>query len=85
MFWGNINLLVSLSEIAAQTNNLFVMYSFMWQVAEEMGDKIQILKIDTDENPDLSNQLRVILILKICNMESVLYPMATLATEHGHS
>ena len=30
------------------------------QVSEELGDKIQILKIDTDENPDLSNSLRVI-------------------------
>lgn len=29
------------------------------KVSEELGDKIQILKIDTDENPDLSNSLRI--------------------------
>ena len=29
------------------------------QVAEELGDSIRILKIDTDENPDLSSQLQV--------------------------
>lgn len=29
------------------------------QVAEQLGDQIKILKVDTDENPDLSNQLRV--------------------------
>ena len=34
-------------------------YKVCAQVSEELGDKIQILKIDTDENPDLSNQLRV--------------------------
>ena len=32
-----------------------------------MGDKIQILKIDTDENPDLSNQLRVLLVALLCS------------------
>lgn len=31
-----------------------------WQVAEHFGEGVQILKIDTDENPDLSSQLRVI-------------------------
>ena len=29
------------------------------QVAEELGDSIRILKIDTDENQDLSSQLQV--------------------------
>lgn len=29
------------------------------KVAEHFGDGIQILKIDTDENPDLSSQLRI--------------------------
>ena len=29
------------------------------QVAEQLGDKVKILKVDTDENPELSNQLRV--------------------------
>ena len=29
------------------------------QVYEELGDKIRVLKIDTDENPELSSQLQV--------------------------
>lgn len=29
------------------------------QVATELGDKIKVLKIDTDENPELSSQLQV--------------------------
>lgn len=29
------------------------------QVAEELGDKVRIVKIDTDENPELSSQLQV--------------------------
>jgi hypothetical protein len=29
------------------------------QVAEELGDEVKVLKIDVDENPVLSSQLRV--------------------------
>ena len=29
------------------------------QVAEELGDAVRILKVDTDENPELSSQLQV--------------------------
>lgn len=29
------------------------------QVAETLGDKVKVLKIDVDENPVLSSQLRV--------------------------
>ena len=29
------------------------------QVYDELGDDIRIIKIDTDENPDLSSQLQV--------------------------
>ncbi len=29
------------------------------QVYDELGDDIRVLKIDTDENPDLSSQLQV--------------------------
>lgn len=29
------------------------------QVAEKMGDAVRILKIDTDQNPDISTQLQV--------------------------
>ena len=29
------------------------------QVAKELGDKVRIIKVDTDKNPDLSSQLRV--------------------------
>lgn len=29
------------------------------QVATELGDKIKVLKIDTDENPELSTQLQI--------------------------
>lgn len=29
------------------------------QVADQLGDKVKILKIDVDENPELSSQLRV--------------------------
>lgn len=33
------------------------------QVAEELGpDKVQILKIDTDQNPEISSQLQVQLV-----------------------
>lgn len=31
----------------------------MTQVAEDLGDAVRILKIDTDENPELSSQLQV--------------------------
>ena len=33
--------------------------SFPLQVYDELGDKIRVLKIDTDENPELSSQLQV--------------------------
>ena len=29
------------------------------QVAETLGDKVKVLKIDVDENPELSSQLKV--------------------------
>ncbi|KAL6784130.1 TRXZ1 [Auxenochlorella protothecoides x Auxenochlorella symbiontica] len=29
------------------------------KVAERLGDSVRILKIDTDENPDISNQLQI--------------------------
>lgn len=29
------------------------------QVAAELGDKVKVLKIDTDQNPELSSQLQV--------------------------
>lgn len=29
------------------------------KVAETMGDKIRVVKIDTDENPELSSQLKI--------------------------
>lgn len=29
------------------------------QVAENLGDKVKVLKIDTDENPELSSQLQI--------------------------
>ena len=29
------------------------------QVAEKLKDKVRILKVDTDENPELSSQLNV--------------------------
>ena len=32
---------------------------YIAQVASELGDKIKVLKIDTDENPELSTQLQV--------------------------
>ena len=32
---------------------------FAIQVAEELGDSVRIVKVDTDENQELSNQLRV--------------------------
>lgn len=35
----------------------------LMQVAEELGpDKVQILKIDTDQNPEISSQLQVQLV-----------------------
>lgn len=30
------------------------------QVAEELGDTVRIVKVDTDENPDVSSQLQVL-------------------------
>lgn len=30
------------------------------QVAEELGDSVRIVKVDTDENPELSTQLQVV-------------------------
>ena len=33
--------------------------SVFTQVATELGDKIKVLKIDTDENPELSTSLQV--------------------------
>ena len=32
---------------------------FFIQVAETLGDKVKVLKIDVDENPELSSQLKV--------------------------
>ena len=32
---------------------------FLIQVAETLGDKVKVLKIDVDENPELSSQLKV--------------------------
>ena len=29
------------------------------QVAQQLGDTVKILKVDTDENPELSSQLQV--------------------------
>lgn len=29
------------------------------QVADDLGDKVKILKIDTDQNPELSTQLQI--------------------------
>ncbi|KAK9905834.1 hypothetical protein WJX75_007277 [Coccomyxa subellipsoidea] len=29
------------------------------QVAEELGDTVRIVKVDTDENPDVSSQLQI--------------------------
>lgn len=31
------------------------------QVAKELGDKVRLVKVDTDENPELSSQLQVLL------------------------
>ena len=32
----------------------------MWlQVAEELGDKVRIVKVDTDKEPQLSSQLQI--------------------------
>lgn len=41
---------------------------FNWvQVAEKMGDAVRILKIDTDQNPDISTQLQVCSGAAQCN------------------
>lgn len=37
----------------AQSHALFL------QVAEQMGDRVRILKVDTDQNPEISSQLQV--------------------------
>ena len=39
------------------------------QVANELGDKVKVLKIDTDENPELSTQLQV------CNLADKMISM----------
>lgn len=41
----------------------FMPFTFI-QVATELGDKIKVLKIDTDENPELSTQLQVMCPVK---------------------
>jgi hypothetical protein len=33
------------------------------QVAKELGDNVQILKLDVDKNPSMSTRLQVILLL----------------------
>jgi thioredoxin-like negative regulator of GroEL len=35
------------------------MYLNIIQVAESLGDKVKVLKIDVDENPELSSQLKI--------------------------
>lgn len=37
------------------------------QVAAELGDKVKVLKIDTDQNPELSSQLQVRSITRLDN------------------
>lgn len=39
--------------------DLLSLKGHLLQVYDELGDDIRILKIDTDENPDLSSQLQV--------------------------
>lgn len=51
------------------------------QVAETLGDKVKVLKIDVDENPDLSSQLKVrrlpslpcIIYMNILTVQNKLY------------
>lgn len=46
-------------EFGANCTELYYLYACLAQAAEQLGDRVKILKVDTDENPDLSNQLRV--------------------------
>ena len=54
-----VPLLVIHRLISTQIQSNCISMHLLLQVAEQLGDKVKILKVDTDENPELSNQLRV--------------------------